>query len=335
MGRALFLHPRGEGEELLQVTKQTAKLLVFARAPVDAAPPQRAGDDALHGRRVVADGIAEQQPTKALAPSVAGGRGHAERGQMLGVDAPGYARALQAAAQRGQVRLVDAEAHLHRPGAQRRQHRAAAVARPGQGENVQERFDGRVVAPPATADIDRNHVRRGEHRLDGRRVVLQGRREDQHIGRLDVRVRIEDREQAVVQHLRFAHRRVADVDLQRVVVLGNVVGRMGVPVGRFVRAAQFEDVLLHHAKPRRDIGIPVDLDGVSNTELVRQQRLHVARRPPPEREQLVALHRRFQGRSALAPFAPRAARRGTFPRRAHVRPELAARAEHVEMHIHQ
>ena len=333
--RALLVHPRGKGEKLLQVAEQTAKLHVFARADVEAGACQRTGDDALHRRRVVADGIAEQQPANALAPGVAGGGGHAEGGQMRGVDAPANAGALQAAAQRVQALLVDAEAQLHRPRPQRRQHGAAAVARTGQGENVQKGLHGSVVAPPATADVDGNRVGGGKHGFDCRRVVLQCRRENQHVRRLDVWVRVENGEQAVVQHFRLAHRGVADVDLQRVVVLGDVVPARGV-----FRAAQFEDVLLHCAEPRRRIGIAVDFERVANAEFVRQQRLHVARRAAPEREQLVA-QRRCGEAVAWGCFfragivASRATCRSPLPRRAGVCPELAARAQHVEMHVHQ
>ena len=333
--RALLIHPRGKGEELLQVAEQAAKLRVFARADIESGAAQRTGDDALHRRRVVADGIAEQQPANALAPGVAGGVGHAEGGQMRGVDAPANAGALQSGAQRVQALLVNAEAQLHRPRPQRRQHGAAAVARTRQGENVQEGLHGSVVAPPATADVDGNRVGGGEHGLDCRRVVLQGRRENQHVRRLDVWVRIEDGEQAVVQHLRLAHRRVADVDLQRVVVLGDVA-----PARRVLCAAQFEDVLLHRAEPRGRIGIAVDFERVANAEFVRQQRLHVARRAAPEREQFVAERRRGEAvawgcfrRAGIV--ASCAACRGPLPCRARVCPELAAGAQHVEMHVHQ
>ena len=70
--------------------------------------------------------------------------------------------------------------------------------------------------PRARATLHGMRPRRREDRLDGRPVDLEVRGQDEHVGRRQVPVGIEEGEQPVVQDLRLAHRGVADVDPERV-----------------------------------------------------------------------------------------------------------------------
>ena len=314
--RALLVAPCGEREKLFDVAQQSAEPFVVAGAGLEAAALQGASDHALDHRRILRDRVAEQQPSRAVAPGVAGGDRHVEAAEVRGVDAPADAGVVQGVAQHRQVVLVDAETQLHRTRPQRRQNRRSGVARTRQGEDVQQRLHRRVVASSAAADVDRNGADRGEHGLDRARVVVQRRREDQHVRRFDVRVGIEYAEQPVVQHFRFAHGGVADVDLQR------VVARDGFLLRTVRGIAQLEDVALHGGESGGRIGVAVALAGPAHPQVVGEQRLHVARWPPPEREQPVAF------------VEVGLARRGTLAGRARVGPELSAWTQKIEMNIH-
>ena len=93
----------------------------------------------------------------------------------------------------------------------------AAYREPGQLEEVEKGGQRGAFLQSLPADADTDPAGGPEHRLDQGRVGVEVGREDQHVGRLDVGVRVEEAQQAVVQDLDLAGRRVADVDLDRVV----------------------------------------------------------------------------------------------------------------------
>ena len=133
------------------------------------------------------------------------------------INAPADACFVDPLAQRRELPFGDPELLAYRLRFQRRHHGFRAVARIRQRQEIQERLHGAGRRRAGAGDVERDDIGGREHGFDGRRVVDDVRREHQHVRRLDVRVGIEQAKQPVVQHLRLAHRRVADVDLDGVV----------------------------------------------------------------------------------------------------------------------
>ncbi len=116
------------------------------------------------------------------------------------------------------------ELRPHRVEAQQVEHLRSPRMRPSRtSEHGEEAVDHLVGRPhAAVGDAVRNArsaVRSAaEHRVDEGRVGVDVRRHHDHVVRVERRVRIEQREQLIVQHLHLAHRAVAGVDDDRRVV---------------------------------------------------------------------------------------------------------------------
>ena len=90
-------------------------------------------------------------------------------------------------------------------------------------------MQGARLPSPCAHDVAGNASRRSEDRLDGGSVDREVRGQHEDVGRLEVRVGIEDGEQPVVQDLGLAQGRMANVDLER------IVGRRPLPLPSFLR----------------------------------------------------------------------------------------------------
>ncbi len=123
-----------------------------------------------------------------------------------------------------------------------------------QVEQFQKGRRQRLLRPRrAVGDRKRNAPtgRRGaEHGRDVRRVGLDVRRHHHAVARCQVRVRLEQSEQAVMQYLHLAQRAVADVDFERAIILGQ---------GLCGRRLQKQDVALHAPQQAGGAGILVIL----------------------------------------------------------------------------
>ena len=259
------------------------------------------------------------------------------------------------------------------------------MPRPGQGQQIEERAQGSRLGHAGPGNVARDAPRRREDRLDGRPVDFQVRSQHEDIGGLQVRMGVEDGEQAIVHDLRLAHRGVADVDLEGIVRgshwriqrphrrsrhrndtggragnrgaravhirdrwallwrgshlpdgAGGRTGNRGVRAWcipdhgispcRFLRETEIEDVPLHRGKPAGsgrllEVLLPF---GVGDLD---QGIEAVASRPPPGREQLVALGEvAGVGVGAFGPMADLAARMD-------VAPVLPARIEEEEVDV--
>ena len=230
-------------------------------------------------------------------------------------------------------------------GREGREDRLRAVPRSRQAQEVEECPHRAGPRRPHPGDVARNASRRGEHRLDGGPANVEARGEHQDVGRLQVPMLVEEREQAVVQDLGLAHRGVTDVDLKRIVrrrrifAVPRIFNRPGprrifaergdrwpFRLGRPTSEAQFEDVALHRGEPvgtcgRHEVLLPLrvrELDeGVE----------HVASRPSPRGEQLVAFGQvariRIGAVGAVVDLAPRV----------DVAPVLPARVEEEQVDL--
>ena len=201
---------------------------------------------------LVAGGVADQQTFDAFGPAegavVAGAEGLAR----AGIEAPAHAGGVQPVGEVVERAGVEAKAPHHRGHREQIKQFALGPTRGRQREQLQEHPDDRVlVLRAAVGDRVRNAARiagrqRAEHRVDRRRVFGDVRHHHRDVAWLQGGVALEQREQAVVQHLDFAQRRMTDVETQRNVVR---VRRRDALAG--ARAAQFEDVGLHAAEQGR------------------------------------------------------------------------------------
>ena len=309
------LRPVIERERQFTVAQKTAKTFVVGGAGAKAPTVQGARRDVVEqhvGAGV--DGIAEQQPAQAVVPVVVGRGGHVQFRTVRGVEAPADARPPHGIADAFQVMFADAEAGAYRGRAQRRQHRVGRIARAGQFQQVEERGQrGTFVEPPA-ADLEADPARGAEHRRNDRRIGVEVRRQHQHVRGLDVGILVEHAEQPVVEHLDFASRGVADVDLNGVV---RGEGCRWCRWCRWCRGAK--DLCLHGAEAGVAGWLVVrrGLVRQNGCLLTVQQCLHVACRPAPSLQQLVLLG------VVAAGFARR-----------DVGPEIPARAEQEQVDVH-
>ena len=166
--------------------------------------------------------IAQQQPVQAGPPSVFGGGGQLPGALDVGVDAPANPDLSNPAPDRLQVVLRQAESPAQRRRLQQTQHLRGVEPAAAQIQQREERLDQRVFDPhPLIGDAERDPPlarRTVEHRLDQRPVGRDIRRHHDRVRGPQVRTRLEQRQQPIVQHLDFAHRAVANVHLHRAIV---------------------------------------------------------------------------------------------------------------------
>ena len=160
--------------------------------------------------------VAEQQPLEPEAPRVLVRRGQAEARAMRARRCPSGS-ALRAPSARTVSRSPSVRPKRRRTAASSRiaEHAVRVVAAAGQLEQRQN-VAASVLSCSALRSETLNGMRgsRGaEDRFDVRRVGLDVRRHHDDVRRLEIGVRAEEREQLIVQHLDFAHRAVARMDL--------------------------------------------------------------------------------------------------------------------------
>ena len=235
-------------------------------------------------------GVPEEKAAYPLPPGMLGGLRQVLRAAVRGVYSPADSGFPEPGTDERQVRLLQAEARPHRFRSQRRDHRFRRVARARQGEQVEQSAGGARIRGPHPGHVEGDAAGRSEHRLEGGAVASEVRREHEHVGRLQVRTGVEESEEAVVQHLRLAKRGVADVDLDGVVR----ARRFSRPFPeilfhRLPREPQVQDVPLHRGELRRFLrGYEVFVGFRSGALRVDERIDHVASRPAPGREELVA-----------------------------------------------
>ena len=170
----------------------------------------------------VGAGVAEQQSIDGPLPGVGvfirRAAGHAVRG----VAAPACAGLGQRFAQAVDQRGREAQPLRHRRRRQQRQPLGQREARARQAQHAQEPVGQRLPRQRAAVGHGvgqraRRVHRRAEHGVHQRRVGVHVGREHGDVARLQLRVGVQQRAQLVVQHLHFAQRRVAGVQLQAAV----------------------------------------------------------------------------------------------------------------------
>ena len=73
---------------------------------------------------------------------------------------------------------------------------------------------------------------RRKHGIYKRRIQLDIRRQHHHVRRLQAGIGIKQGQQLIVQHLNLTHRAVADMYLQRTIILGNLIRLAAGAVGQ-------------------------------------------------------------------------------------------------------
>ena len=312
--------------------------------------------------------VAEQEASQAVPPGVIGGLRQVFLAPVRRVHAPADAGFAHPFTDRGDLGATDPEPRSDCRRRKRPEHRLRAVARCREGQEIEECAQRARLRRPRAGDVARDAPRGGEDGLDGGPVGFQVRRQHENVGGLEVRMGIEDGEQAVVQHLRLPHRRVADVDLERIVRPGcpglrrpglsirprdgagrrpdpwsrlrqRAGGSPDIRIGcaervhrcrivprRFLREPEVEDVALHRGETAGARGLHEAFLPLRARHLD-QGVDHVASRPAPGREQLVALGEVAGiGVRAFGPAVDLASR-------VDVAPVLAARVEHEEVDL--
>ena len=305
--------------------KEAPERLVLRGAGVESGRSRRrAGHQARHqvvaGRR----GVPEEEAPHPLAPGVLSGLRQVHCAAVRGVHSPADSGFPEPGADDRQIRLRQVESHPDRLRPERREHRFRRVARAHEGEQVEQGAGCARIRCPHPGDVKGDPAGRSEHRRDGGAVTGEIRGEHQHVGRLEIRMRVEEAEEPVVQRLRFADRGVADVDLDRVVRFAS----RGLPLHRLSRRAQLEDVPLQRGEPRRPPWRDEVVAGLRAGVLRIDERVrHVATRPAPGCEKLVADVEVAFGGIDVRGSQP------TLARRVDVAPVLPARIEDVDVEV--
>ena len=288
-GGPVSLQPGAHGEHLLAPGDEAPEKVRLVRAGLEPAGPGRTRHHAFKELVRIGKRVAEEETPEPLAPRVIPGRGEPFRGAVLRIHPPADPGVAHPAADGGKVRLGDAESGAHRLRVEGGEHRLRAEAGAPQGQELEERADRRRRGGAPARHAERYARRRAEHRFHGRAVDIEARREDENVGGTDTGVGIEEPEEAVVQDLGLAHRRVADVDPEGVVARPAAAGRRAglgrPPLGR---ETEIEHVPLDGSEPvrpvrRREVLLPVVARDL-------HERIEgVATGPPPRGKELVAL----------------------------------------------
>ena len=329
--RAPAAEPVTESEYPLAVRDEAAQQLAVHLPEVEPARRAPAGHEPRDRLGGIGHRVTQQKPAQALPPGVIGGLGQVFLAPVRLVHPPADAGFPHPVPDRGDVRAADPEPDPDRRRRERCQHRLRPVPRRRQRQEVEKCVQRARLRRPRPDDIARDPPRRREDGLDDWSVGLQVRRQHQGVGRFEIRMRVEDGEQAVVQHLRLAYRGVADVNLNRIVPRRSprrdrsADGRFVVP-GGLAREPEIEDVAVDRGQGAGARGLFEALLPIRIRHL-HQGVDHVATRPPPRREELVAL-REVAGAGVLA-FGPVV----DLAPRMDVAPVLAARVEHEEVNL--
>ena len=150
--------------------------------------------------------------------------------------------------------------------------------------------------------MERDARRGAEDRFHGGAVSFEVRGEDEDPGRREVGVRIEETEEAVVQDLGLAHRRVADVDPDRVVPLRRTIPPLaGLGRPSFGREPEIEHVPLDGGEPPGPVR-PDEAPLLRVTGDLHERIDGIAAGPSPGGEELVAFREiPFTGVRAIRP----------------------------------
>ena len=238
--RKLAFETLAEPEHLLAVRDEPSEQRTVQLSAVESRTRRHAGHEAGDRRRRIRHRVTEHEPLQSLAPCVSGGSRQAFTDPMRLVHAPSDAGLPDDAANDGKIGFTDSETSPDRRRRQRRQDRLGIVSGPGERQEVEESAHRPRIRLLHAGDAARNASRRREHRLDGGPVDLEIGSQHEHVRGLEIRMCVEQRQQAVVQDLGLAHRRVADVDLERVI-----------PRGRTPRGRPGERAVRRRVIPRR------------------------------------------------------------------------------------
>ena len=189
------------------------------RAPPVAMPP--AGHGARSRQRARSRPASRTRAGDAGAPAATCGQpfpGSPSAPRWASSAPPPDACLSNQAANGGEIALADPEPGANRRGIERREHRLRPEARAGADP------EGRGTPARCATPLRQGVRHRGEcvppapKTASNRGAVdVEGRGQHEDVGRFEIVVVVEEAEKLVVQHLGFTHRRVTDVNLDRVV----------------------------------------------------------------------------------------------------------------------
>ena len=197
--------------------------------------------------------VAQQHAGKAEPPGVLAGRRQVQLTDVVVIHSPADPGLVDPLAQVAQPLFIDVKARRQHRHVQQRQHIFAGEAAVGQREQSDKRLQHRVrLAGAAIGDRPRQPaVAAGgaKHRLYIGAVAVDIRHHDDDIPRRERRIRLQHRQQPIVQNLHFTLRTVADVNAQAAVILRQrtfvaTVGERLCALPGHRRVAQFEDIRL-------------------------------------------------------------------------------------------
>ena len=223
---ALPGEPGAQPDRLGAVRDEASEPLGVHLSGAESVRPGRTGHEPFDEGVRVRHRVPEQEAAQPLPPRMAGRFRQPLRPPVGLIRAPADSGFPDQSAQGGKVAFADPEPGPDRRRVERREDRFRPQARARQIEQVEERAQGARLPSPC-GDVAGDASRRAEHRLDGGSVDREVRGQHEDIGRLEVRVGVEEGEKLVVQDLGFAQGRVADVDPER------IVGRWGSPPSSF------------------------------------------------------------------------------------------------------
>ena len=313
----LFAQASAQIEDGLAVRQEPSERLELGLGcVVEGRAPHPAGSDVPHERPGVRHRVTRQEPAQPFVPGVAGIPGLVFLAAMIRIDTPANGRFPDPVPDQDEVSFRDSEARPQGGRIERRHDVLGAVAGARQGQQVEEGARRRRLFGARPGERDRDPAFRVEHGHDGRAVAVEIRCQDLDIGRLDVRVLLEEVEKPVVEHFGFPGRRVAGVNLKRPV-------RRGVLGGG---EAQVENVALHVCQAMTVLGDGELLEGLHALQI--QEGIEgVASYPPAGCEQFVSFgEMKLFGIVAAGPD-------DRFEAREDVAPVFAAGIEQVEVEL--